>query len=574
MKEKIQSDSQVHDTAIEMRQISYNLLTPKIRRGTSGRIVPHVAPPVKLHFKDIYRLLKNYFKNRLLDQIRVIAPLLIFLGLFQWWVLKHSLGEIGFTVVGFFAVMVGLMLLIEGLRVGVIPFGDAIGNTLPKKRALSFTLMIVFFLGMVLPFAEPTLILLQSSSPLVVVEKAPYLYFLLNDGALLLELVVGVSVGLGLVCGAIRFFCGWRIKSVILGALTPAIGMTILALLIPSLRGVVGFAWDCGAVVLGPVSVALILALGMGMVSAVARGGEAVLGMGMIILAAIFSVIGVLGLVLVMSVMVSEEAIIAGAYAAKVVRVSLPWTQTTPGYEILLALRTILPTMFFLFVVYKLFLKEKIQEPGMLIYGVVLSMLGLVIFNMGLTFGLSHSGVTSGGLLPSIYMDAKEVGVFSRFGAHGGHVMALGFAWIIGFGTTLAEPGLNLFGTAVEGRTNGVIRKKKLLVVVALGGAFGTVLGVLKIIFPMALFWVLVPVLLMMGLLTVISSEEWVSISYDSGGVISGPMTVPLIYAMGLGLGGAVDGGGVLSMGVAGSIIAVLIMGLWGRIHVSKGETT
>lgn len=562
MRKKNRSGFQAQDAAIEMRQISYDRLTPKIRRGTSGRIVPHVAASVKLHLKDIYRLLKNYFKNRFFDQVWVTAPLLVFVGIFQWWGLEQSWGDIGGTAIGFSAVTVGLMVLVEGLRVGVIPFGDAIGNTIPKKRALPFIVMIVFLLGVVVTFAEPTLTVLLALVPLVAVEKAPYLHFLLNDGALMLGWVVGGSVGLGLVCGVIRFFRGWRIKPVILGALALAVGMTIVVWLTPGVRGVVGFAWDCGAVVLGPVSVVLVLALGMGMVSAVARGREAVLGLGMILLAAMVSVIGVLGLALVTSMLVSEETIIAGAYASKVVAVPLSWMQTTPSHEILLALRAILPTMLFLWIVAQLLLKEKFQESGMLIYGMVLSTLGLAILHVGLTFAYAHVGGTS-------ILDVKGLVGSSRFGTPMDFMMIGVIAGIIGFATTLAEPGLNLLGTAIEGRTNGVIKKKKLAVVVALGAAFGTMIGVLNSIVPAASFWVLVPVLSAMVLLTVFSSEEWVAIAYDGGGVLSGPMTVPWVYSLGLGLGGPVDGGGLLSMGVAGSIMAVLLMGLWERIHVS-----
>ncbi|HAT50251.1 MAG TPA: DUF1538 domain-containing protein, partial [Alphaproteobacteria bacterium] len=512
MRKKNRSDFQAQNAAIEMRQISYDRLTPKIRRGTSGRIVPHVAVPVKLHLKDIYRLLKNYFKNRFFDQVWVTAPLLVFVGIFQWWGLEHSWGAIGVTAIGFFAVTVGLMVLVEGLRVGVIPFGDAIGNTIPKKRALPFIVMIVFLLGVVVTFAEPTLALLLALAPLVAVEQAPYLYFLLNDGASMLGWVVGGSVGLGLVCGVIRFFRGWRIKPVILGALAFAVGMTIWAWLTPGVRGVVGFAWDCGAVVLGPVSVVLVLALGMGMVSAVARGREAVLGLGMILLAAIVSVMGVLGLALVTSMMVSQETIIAGAQVSKVVAVPLSWTHMTPSHEILLALRATLPAMLFLWIVAQLFLKEKFQESGMLIYGMVLSTLGLAILHVGLTFAYAHVGEGTS------ILDVKGLVGSSRFGTPMDLMMIGVIAGIIGFATALAEPGLNLLGTAIEGRTNGVIKKKKLSVVVALGAAFGTLIGVLNSVVPAVSFWVLVPVLSAMVLLTVFSSEEWVAIAYDGGG--------------------------------------------------------
>ena len=66
-------------------------------------------------------------------------------------------------------------------------------------------------------------------------------------------------------------------------------------------------------------------------------------------------------------------------------------------------------------------------------------------------------------------------------------------------------------------------------------------------------------------LLTIISSEEFVNVAWDSAGVTTGPVTVPLVLAMGLGLGSAVsavEGFGILSLASICPIIAVLTMGV------------
>ena len=66
--------------------------------------------------------------------------------------------------------------------------------------------------------------------------------------------------------------------------------------------------------------------------------------------------------------------------------------------------------------------------------------------------------------------------------------------------------------------------------------------------------------------LTRISSEEFVNVAWDSAGVTTGPVTVPLVLAMGLGFGnavGAIEGFGILSMASIGPIISVLLTGLW-----------
>ena len=75
-------------------------------------------------------------------------------------------------------------------------------------------------------------------------------------------------------------------------------------------------------------------------------------------------------------------------------------------------------------------------------------------------------------------------------------------------------------------------------------------------------------------LLTIISSEEFDNVAWDSAGVTTGPVTVPLVLAMGLGLGNAVsavEGFGILSLASICPIIAVLTMGVVIRI-MSKSQ--
>ena len=77
---------------------------------------------------------------------------------------------------------------------------------------------------------------------------------------------------------------------------------------------------------------------------------------------------------------------------------------------------------------------------------------------------------------------------------------------------------------------------------------------------------VLLPLYLIGIILTIFSTEEFVNVAWDSAGVTTGPVTVPLVLAMGLGLGNAVsatEGFGILSMASICPILAVLLMGLF-----------
>ncbi|NNE36859.1 MAG: DUF1538 domain-containing protein, partial [Gammaproteobacteria bacterium] len=154
-----------------------------------------------------------------------------------------------------------------------------------------------------------------------------------------------------------------------------------------------------------------------------------------------------------------------------------------------------------------------------------------------------------------------------------GLFVALIFAWLLGFGATLAEPALNALGMTVENLTNGAFRKSLLMYAVSFGVGTGIALGVLKIIFDIPIAYLIIPGYTIAVFLTWFSTEEFVNIAWDSAGVTTGPVTVPLVLAMGLGFGnavGAVEGFGILSMASIGPIISVLITGQWIQWQVNK----
>ena len=97
------------------------------------------------------------------------------------------------------------------------------------------------------------------------------------------------------------------------------------------------------------------------------------------------------------------------------------------------------------------------------------------------------------------------------------------------------------------------------------GVAVGIALGIAKVVIGFDLMKVLLPLYLVGVTLTIFSTEEFVNVAWDSAGVTTGPVTVPLVLAMGLGVGNAVsavEGFGILSLASICPIVAVLSMGL------------
>ena len=553
---------------IRHRSVSYNQLAP----AGDPSVVDLKPKKLDLSFSQSVEILGPYCGIRIMDQLKAVVPLAAYLMLFQVLILRHPIDSAITLCLGLVAVIVGLAVFMEGLSTGLMPFGNIIGDNLPKKASMGVVLLIIGILGVGVTFAEPAIGALQAFGASVDVTRAPYLYELLNNWTLPLVLMVGGGVGLAAILGTVRFVRGWSLKPMIYAALLPVVILTIYAWFDPNLKSILGLAWDCGAVTTGPVTVPLVLSLGIGIANAAGKGDSSLSGFGVVTMASLFPILAVLILAIFVSFSISPEQIIANASAAGASSATETLTiwQKTPLVETVLGVRAILPLVLFLMFVLFVVLKSTLPNKMVTVYGLALSIIGMCIFNVGLTYGLGAIGTQTGGVLPAAFMElpiSESSPIFSKVIGLG---VVIGFAFLLGFGATLAEPALNALGLTVQDLTNGAFKKSMLMYSVAGGVAVGIALGVAKLVLNFDLMKVLLPLYAIGILLTVFSTEEFVNVAWDSAGVTTGPVTVPLVLAMGLGLGSAVsavEGFGILSLASICPIVAVLSMGIFIRLQ-------
>ena len=556
---------------IRHSEISYNLLTPKPDPTGEKSLRPE---KINVTPAKAFALLVPYCSVRFKEQLRAVVPLAVYLALFQIFVLQYPIQAATLLLVGLLAVVIGLAIFMEGLNSGLMPFGNVIGANLPNKASMPVVLVIIGMLGVGVTFAEPAIGALQAFGSSVDVTRAPYLYEVLNNWTMPLVLIVGAGVGMAAILGTLRFVRGWSLKPLIYSSLGPVVVLTIFFWTKPELRSVLGLAWDCGAVTTGPVTVPLVLALGIGIANSAGKGNSTLSGFGIVTLASLFPILAVLLLTLFVSIQISPEEIIANATAAAAATTTATsiWDQT-PLVEIVLGVRAILPLVLFLGAVLYFVIKIKVPNRMVTFYGLTLSVIGMCVFNLGLTYGLGAIGTQTGGALPGAFMELAIVKSSPIFPEIIGIVIVILFAFILGFGATLAEPALNALGLTVQKLTNGAFKKSMLMYSVATGVAVGIALGISKLVLHLDLATILLPLYGIGIVLTIFSTEEFVNVAWDSAGVTTGPVTVPLVLAMGLGLGNAVsavEGFGILSMASICPIIAVLSMGIYIRTRGTK----
>jgi hypothetical protein len=588
MAKNIRFGEYVQAVTVDSDSISYSKLIPKPKLDKNGKEIPMKPEKMQLAGSDIYNLLQPYISVRFMEQVNAVVPLAVYLALFQILVLQRTVtGSMEITA-GLVAVIIGLMVFMEGLKLGLMPFGDIIGNTLPKKLPLVGVLIIAGLLGIGVTYAEPAIGTLKIAGALVDPEKAPLLYYALMVQTETTVLLVGFGVGLAAVIGSMRFLYGWSLKPLIYLSLIPCTILTAICALNPNLTSIIGLAWDCGAVTTGPVTVPLVLALGIGIASSGGKGDSSLSGFGIVTLASLFPIIAVLCLGVYFGYTVSPEDMKAANSVVYEAAKNATGGEVSAWDKILMGpikdgVQAIVPLVIFLAFVLFAILRSKLPNAFIIVWGLLLTVVGMCVFNIGLLYGLSSLGDQAGSLIPGAFQEitipdrllspGENATYGNLYGPVWGSIIALVFAFLLGFGATLAEPALNALGLTVQNMTNGSFKKSMLMYAVAGGVSAGITLGVAKLIFDFNLLYILIPGYIIGLILTVLSTEEFVNIGWDSAGVTTGPVTVPLVLAMGLGLGGAVkavEGFGILAAASIAPIVAVLALGVYVQWKVKR----
>ncbi len=228
---------------------------------------------------------------------------------------------------------------------------------------------------------------------------------------------------------------------------------------------------------------------------------------------------------------------------------------------IMRAARDVLPVMLFLFAFQFIILRRQPPHMARIAVGFGFVVVGLGIFLLGLELGLFPLGR----LMAEQLTGLGAVGPNQLMTAWQDYYWVYVFAFAIGFATTVAEPALLAVAIKANEASGGAIHVWGLRVAVALGVAVGVSLGCFRIVTGTPLQWFIIGGYSIVVLQTVFAPRLIVPLAYDSGGVTTSTVTVPLIAALGLGLASAVpgrnpliDGFGLIAFASLFPIISVL----------------
>lgn len=198
-----------------------------------------------------------------------------------------------------------------------------------------------------------------------------------------------------------------------------------------------------------------------------------------------------------------------------------------------------------------------IRMPNLLIVqfliGVLLVMLGMWLFLMGVKIGILPMGETIGAELPK----------------RGSLPYIIGIAFLVGFAVTIAEPDVIVLSNQVDMVSEGSISHILLISVIAIGVGFFVAMAIVRTIFGFPMAYLLAAGYAIILILAFFTPAQFVPIAFDSGGVTTGPITVPVILALGIGFSSVLagksplsDGFGLIGLASIGPIIGVMVMGM------------
>ncbi|MDM8525133.1 DUF1538 domain-containing protein [Desulfococcaceae bacterium HSG8] len=210
--------------------------------------------------------------------------------------------------------------------------------------------------------------------------------------------------------------------------------------------------------------------------------------------------------------------------------------------KILLATcRDVLPIIILIIGFQFLVLRQPIPHLRRVIVGGVYVVIGLALFLAGLEKALFPLGKIMATQLsdPAFIYGTGEIAVRADWSAYGWVYL---FAAMTGFATTIAEPSLIAVAYKASEVSAGTISQWGLRITVALGVAFGISLGTFRIVSGTPLYLYILIGYMIVIVQTIFAPKNIVPLAYDSGGVTTSTVTVPLVAALGIGLSATVPG--------------------------------
>jgi hypothetical protein len=245
---------------------------------------------------------------------------------------------------------------------------------------------------------------------------------------------------------------------------------------------------------------------------------------------------------------------------------------------ILITLLDLVPIIVVIFGFQYLVIRKPIRHLGRVVTGLVMVLIGLAFFLFGLEQALFPIGRVMATQLVSMEFLPVVADGMQRHWLD--YYWIYLFAFAIGASTTIAEPALIAVSMKAGEISGGTIDPLMLRIAVALGMAFGITLGTWRIVMGLPLVYFVISAYVLVIIQTLRSPKSIIPLAFDSGGVTTSTITVPIIAALGLGLASAIpgrnpvlDGFGMIALACLFPIITVMGYAQIAQWRIKRSES-
>ncbi len=236
----------------------------------------------------------------------------------------------------------------------------------------------------------------------------------------------------------------------------------------------------------------------------------------------------------------------------------------------------VLPIVAIIFGFQLLVIRRPIVNLRKTLIGFAYVLLGLTFFLEGLEQALFPIGRLMAGQLTDVEFIAPDLNAGVEWSDY---YWVYIFAFLIGFSTTIAEPSLMAVAMKANQVSGGSISAMGLRIAVALGVAIGLALGSWRIVVGYPLHYFIIVGYIIVVIQTFFTPKIIVPLAYDSGGVTTSTVTVPLVAALGLGLAESVpgrspliDGFGLIAFASLFPIMSVMVYALLSKVRSRRAN--
>lgn len=480
--------------------------------------------------------------EKLIEALRAVVPIGAIILVLHFTVAPMPLGTLALMLAGMVMLIIGFTLFSIGTEIAMMPMGEHIGSSLIKSRNMPIIVICLIVFGIAVTAAEPGLVVLANQ-----VASIP------NT-----QLIIGISAGVGifLVLAALRTLFRWALGKLLI---VLYIITFVLALFTADYIAV---AFDASAITTGPITVPFLLAVGAGFSSILVGKDADEDSFG---ICAICSVGPILAVLIIGIFFNADDT----SYVAQVAdsASSAGELLTIFGNGIVqtfIEVITVLVPIVAIFIIFQIVrLKLSKTELVKIFVGLIYLLFGLTIFLAGANYGFMPAAIVLG----------------EGMGASDINWIVIPIALGIGVCVTLAEPAVHVLTKQVEEVTSGAISKGMMLFGMCLGVGLALSLAMMRILFNISIWYILVPGYAIALVLTVFVPKIFVGIGFDSGGIAAGAMSAAFVLPFTTGVCTAVGGNVVTdAFGVVGLIammppITIQIMGVIYKIKLRRSES-